>query len=317
MLVPPLLIPPLLVSPLLRSLSCAGTDGATSNASRLLFSGLSSEVSSSPAVVVTKKLVILPGPATALSSRRFFSRFFLQHRRHTSAYVYPTDTLHHNEVEQELQDTFSLQRTQLTTLHRSIQSTLFPNYNGVFKKNQNRKPTATRIGCYVHSPTLVSIVLNWAITARGASWVHDIEEYSSPASARGATRILHYTVLLRQCESFGSLALVCWQAQFNGCASSTSQAYAPMHWRRTNISQLPCTQKKWALYSGAPVTRGPLDFVYPVYPVGTPLNVVNISRRMLSVFSTAVYNTGCQAFNVSTLGQFRNSVISHLFSERL
>ena len=32
-----------------------------------------------------KKLGILPGPATALSSRRFFSRFFLQHRRHTSA----------------------------------------------------------------------------------------------------------------------------------------------------------------------------------------------------------------------------------------
>ena len=54
----------------------AGTDGATSSASRLLFSGLPSEVSSSPAVVVTKKFRILLVPATALSNRRFFSRFF-------------------------------------------------------------------------------------------------------------------------------------------------------------------------------------------------------------------------------------------------
>ena len=81
-----------------------------------------------------KKLGMLPGPATALSSRRFFSRFFCSTEGIQARYVYPTDTLHHNEVEQELQDTFSLQRTQLTTLHRSIQSTLFPNYNGVFKK---------------------------------------------------------------------------------------------------------------------------------------------------------------------------------------
>ena len=36
------------------SSSCAGTDGATSTASRFLFSGLPSEVSSSPAVVVNK-----------------------------------------------------------------------------------------------------------------------------------------------------------------------------------------------------------------------------------------------------------------------
>ena len=37
------------------------------------------------------KLWILLLSATALSSRRFFSRF-LQHWRHTSADVYPTDT---------------------------------------------------------------------------------------------------------------------------------------------------------------------------------------------------------------------------------
>ena len=73
------------------SSSGAGTDGATSTASRLLFSGLPSKVSSSPAVVVTKNLRILLVSATALSSRRFFTRF-LQHRRHTSADVYPTDT---------------------------------------------------------------------------------------------------------------------------------------------------------------------------------------------------------------------------------
>ena len=88
------------------SSSGAGTDGATSTASRLLFSRLPSEVSSSPAVVVKQNLRILLVPATALSSRRFFS-LFLQHRMHTSAYVY-----------------------------QSIQSTVCPYYNGVFKKSE-------------------------------------------------------------------------------------------------------------------------------------------------------------------------------------
>ena len=72
--------------------SGAGTDGATSTASRLLFSGLPSEVSSSSDVVVTKKLRILLVPATALSSRRFFSRFFCSTGGITSADVCPTDT---------------------------------------------------------------------------------------------------------------------------------------------------------------------------------------------------------------------------------
>ena len=58
------------------SSSGAGTDGATSTASRLLFSGLPSEVSSSPAVVVTQKLRIILVPATALSNRCFFALFF-------------------------------------------------------------------------------------------------------------------------------------------------------------------------------------------------------------------------------------------------
>ena len=49
---------------------------AVKETSRLLFSGLPLEVSSSPAVVVTKKLRILLVPATALSNRRFFAHFF-------------------------------------------------------------------------------------------------------------------------------------------------------------------------------------------------------------------------------------------------
>ena len=61
-LVPLLLVPPAVVGSAVvgsaaASFSSAGTprDGTTSTASRLLFSGLPSEVSSSPAVVVTKK----------------------------------------------------------------------------------------------------------------------------------------------------------------------------------------------------------------------------------------------------------------------
>ena len=50
----------------------------------------------------------------------------------------------------------------------------------------------------------------------------------------------------------------------------------------TTVSCRTCRRlglrKKYALYSGAPFTRGPLDFVYPVYPVGTPL-VVHLSFR--------------------------------------
>ena len=60
-----------------------------STASRLLFSGLPREVSSSPAVVVTK------APDFTRAGHRIvqsFSRFFLQHRSHTHTDVYPTDT---------------------------------------------------------------------------------------------------------------------------------------------------------------------------------------------------------------------------------
>ena len=83
------------------SSSGAGTDG---HVNRIAFaiSGLPSEVSSSPAVVVTKKLRILLVPATALSSRRLIllSFFAAPEAYNLSADVYPTD-LHHNEVEQD------------------------------------------------------------------------------------------------------------------------------------------------------------------------------------------------------------------------
>ena len=71
------LILPLLVPPLHAPSSGTGTGRATSTASPLLFLGLASEVSSSPAVVVTKMSWLLLVPATALSSRRFFPRVFV------------------------------------------------------------------------------------------------------------------------------------------------------------------------------------------------------------------------------------------------
>ena len=92
------------------SSSCVGTDGATSTASRLVFSGLPSEVSSSPAVVVLKNLRILLVLATALSSRRFFSRCC---------------------AAPEAYKRVCLSNSRPT-------STVFPHYNGVYKNlNKN------------------------------------------------------------------------------------------------------------------------------------------------------------------------------------
>ena len=72
-------------------ISSAGTDGATLTASRLLFSGLPSEVSSSHAVVVTKK-----APDLTCDGHRIIQSTlllsFLQCRRLTCVDVYPTDT---------------------------------------------------------------------------------------------------------------------------------------------------------------------------------------------------------------------------------
>ena len=120
----------------------------------------------------------------------------------------------------------------MTTLHRSIQSTVFPNYNGIFKKtNQNKKPTATRIGCYVHSPTLVSIVLNWVNHSARERLGSTTSKNAAAQQAQGGATLC----TIRFC--FGNarvLDLSLWYAdklvaQSTGCASSTSQAYAPMH----------------------------------------------------------------------------------------
>ena len=66
------------------STSGSGTGGATSTESPLLFPGLPSEISPSPAVVVTNKLWIFLVAATALRSRRFAARTL--RRRHTNVY---------------------------------------------------------------------------------------------------------------------------------------------------------------------------------------------------------------------------------------
>ena len=83
------------------SSSGAGADGATSTASRLLFSGWSSEVSSSLAVVVTQKLRILLVPATTLSMYTLLLSFLkpLRHRGlQARTFI---QRIHHNEVEQD------------------------------------------------------------------------------------------------------------------------------------------------------------------------------------------------------------------------
>ena len=68
------LVPPGATDSAPTSTSGCGTGGAMSTESPLLFLGLPSEVSSSPAVVVTKKLWIFLVAATALLSRRLAAR---------------------------------------------------------------------------------------------------------------------------------------------------------------------------------------------------------------------------------------------------
>ena len=110
-LLPPLLVPQLLqrayinisslvVGSAAASSSGAGTDGATSTASRLLFSGFPSEVSSSLAVVVTKCSRFYScrpphGPVDASSL------IFLHHRSQVIQARTFIRRIHHNEVEQD------------------------------------------------------------------------------------------------------------------------------------------------------------------------------------------------------------------------
>ena len=128
----------------------------------------------SPALVVIKKIGILLVPATALSSRRFFTRCFLQHRRHTPS------------------------RGRLS--------------DGTSQWSWTRHLCSRHNGYHM------------------AYCIHDIDE------CKGS----HYiSFMFRQCESSRSFSLVFTYAgklvaQLIGCASSTSQAFARMRWRRTS-----------------------------------------------------------------------------------
>ena len=198
-------------------ISSAGTDGATLTASRLLFSGLPSEVSSSHAVVVTKKLRIWLVPATALSSRRFFSRF-LQRRRLTCVDVYPTDTSQWSWTRHIL---FTADTTDNSaSINRP---TLFPHYNGVFKNIRIKTPTATRIGRCVHSAPQSQ-------RARASMLGPRHRRMQQPSKRKGSHNV-YYTFLFRHCESFGSLALVCWQ---NSCSTQWLRELhvAAVSWRK-------------------------------------------------------------------------------------
>ena len=90
LLVPPLLVPSLLVPPLLRFQALVPM--VTSTASRLLFSGLPSEVSSSPAVVVTKKAPDFTRAGHRIVQSRLLLSFFAAPEAYASANIYPTDT---------------------------------------------------------------------------------------------------------------------------------------------------------------------------------------------------------------------------------
>ena len=137
-----------------------------------------------------------------------------------------------------------------------MQSMVFPHYNGEFK-NQNKNAHSHRIGRNTHYPPLVSIVPG-SITARA----NVLGSRHRRRQAQGEPQLFWYYIL---CFCFGISRVLNrsrwyadkWVAQLNGCASSTSQAYTHMHWRRTNTSQLPCTHKISTLlggpfHSGAP-----------------------------------------------------------------
>ena len=249
LLVPPLLVPPLLVQPLLHfqalvppllRLQALVPMMQRQPHRGLLFYRLLSEVSSSPAVVVTKKLRILLVPATALSSRRFFSRFFCSTGtigRLSDGYI-----------------TIKLNKTSFNCSRHNCINQYSIRYFLIITEyltNQNKN-------AHSHADWSLCAFYASSFNCAPASWVHDIEECNSPASARGST-----IFTIRFC--FGIARVLdhsLWYAdrliaQLNGCASSTLQACAPMRWRRTNISQVTCTQKISTLlggpfHSGAP-----------------------------------------------------------------
>ena len=129
-----------------------------------------------------QNLGILPGPAnTEMFSRSFFSRFFAAPKAYKPG---------------RLPDGyFTSQKWSWTR----VKNTHF-----------NCSGHKWQLCIDQYSLRYFLIITEYLNKIRIKSWVHDIEECSSPASARGS-HTLHYTVLFRQCESFGSLALVCWQ----------------------------------------------------------------------------------------------------------
>ena len=163
-----------------------------------------------PSLLVTQKLQILLVPSTALSSRLFFSRFLAasgayKRGRLSDGYI----TINLNKTVRHLliiaADTIQLCINQYS-LRYILVITEYLNYH-----NKN-----------AHSHA------DWSLCPWiNQSFVHDTEECSSPASARGPT-----SCWIRFC--FG-IARV-WDhslwygdkvvAQLNGCANSTSQAKA-------------------------------------------------------------------------------------------
>ena len=92
----------------------------------------------------------------------------------------------------------------MTTMHRSIQSTVYPNYNGVLKKISE---------------------------ARAASLRSTTSKNAAAQQAQGGATLCTIRFCFGNARVFD---LSLWYAdkliaQFNGCASSKSQPYAPMH----------------------------------------------------------------------------------------
>ena len=139
------------------SSSGAGSDGATSTASRCYFVDCPREFRLRPLCWLQKSsgFYSFRPPHCPVDTS---SLVILHHRRHTSADVYPTDTSQWSWTRHIL---IAPEQTRLTTLHQSIQSTVFPHYNRVFKNIIIKTPTATRIGRYDILLSASSYCSNW------------------------------------------------------------------------------------------------------------------------------------------------------------
>ena len=119
----------------------------------------------------------------------------------------------------------------MTTLHRTIQSTVFPNYNGVFKKNQNKNPQPRGLVVMCILRLKFQLFLTGSITARAASLRSTTSKNAAAQQSQGGATLCTIRFCFGNARVFD---LSLWNAdkliaQFNGCASSKSQPYAPMH----------------------------------------------------------------------------------------